>query len=87
MWQAFENARQYSLRRNLSRSKDLFDHIIRGLVAAIVGAAPSANCDSEVPASPADVADLLSVLNDSLLSTDLTLILGHLDPPDYPPPS
>ncbi|MBJ22403.1 MAG: hypothetical protein CL933_23580 [Deltaproteobacteria bacterium] len=36
---------------------------------------------------PADVADLLAVLNDALLSPDLTLIFGHLDPPDCPPSS
>ena len=45
------------------------------------------SCNPEAPTSPADVADLLGVLSDPLLSPDLTLIFGHLDPPDCPPSS
>ncbi len=36
--------------------------------------------DSEVPAGPADVADLLRVFDNSLLASDFSLNLGHLDP-------
>ena len=36
--------------------------------------------DSEVPACSADMADLLRVLDDSLLASDFSLNFGHLDP-------
>jgi hypothetical protein len=37
-----------------------------------------------MPASSLDVAILLGVLDDSLLSIDFSLILGHFDPPVHP---
>ncbi len=36
--------------------------------------------DNEAPARSSHVAELFSVFNDSLLTLDLSLILGHLDP-------
>ena len=40
--------------------------------------------DSEAVASRLDVANLLRVLEDSLLSSDFSLIFGHLDPLGQP---
>jgi hypothetical protein len=43
--------------------------------------------DAEAPACRVDVAVLLGVLEDSLLTLDLSLIFGHLDPLGHPPSS
>ena len=43
--------------------------------------------DSEAPACRVDVAVLLGVLEDSLLTLDLSLIFGDLDPLGHPPSS
>ena len=49
-------------------------------VNASIRSFPAA-ADALLPPFP---PDLLSVLDDALLSPDLTLIFGHLDPPDCP---
>jgi hypothetical protein len=40
--------------------------------------------DAEAPARFPDVAVVLCVLEDPLLSPDFSLIFGHFDPPDCP---